>query len=31
MCHLYTMKTTEEKDELNLVTLEQQYSDENKI
>jgi transposase-like protein len=30
MCHIYTMKTTEEKDELNLITLAQQYSDEDK-
>ncbi len=28
MCHIYTMNTTEEKDELNLITLAQQYSDE---
>ena len=31
MCHLYcNMKTTEEKDELNLMTLAQEYSDEDK-
>jgi hypothetical protein len=29
MCHIYhRMKITEEKDELNLITLAQQYSDE---
>ena len=27
MCHLYHVKTNEEKDELNLITLAQQYSD----
>jgi len=30
MCHIYYMKTTEEKDELNLITLAQQYSDDDK-
>jgi transposase-like protein len=30
VCHLYHMKTTEEKDELNLITLAQQYSDDDK-
>ena len=31
MCHIYTMKETlEEKDELNLITLAQEYSDEDK-
>ena len=30
MCHLYHMNTTEEKDELNLKTLAQQYSDDDK-
>ncbi len=30
MCHLYRMKTMEEKDELNLITLAQEYSDEDK-
>src|ERR1035437_254674 len=30
MCHLYHMKTNEERDELNLITLAQEYSDEDK-
>ncbi len=30
MCHIYNMKTTEEKDELNLITLAQEYADEDK-
>jgi transposase-like protein len=30
MMHIYYMKTNEEKDELNLITLAQQYSDEDK-
>jgi len=30
MCHLYYMNITEEKDELNLITLAQQYSDDDK-
>jgi transposase-like protein len=30
MCHIYSMKTMEERDELNLMTLAQQYSDEDK-
>lgn len=30
MCHIYRMKTTEEKDELNLITLAQEYADEDK-
>jgi len=30
MCHIYTMKATEEKDELNLITLAQEYSDEDR-
>jgi transposase-like protein len=30
MCHLYRMKETEEKDELNLITLAQEYSDDDK-
>jgi len=28
MCHSYCMKMNEEKDELNLITLAQQYSDD---
>ena len=31
MCHLYCINTTEEKDELNLITLAQQYSDDDKV
>jgi len=30
MLHIYIMKTTEEKDELNLITLAQEYADEDK-
>jgi hypothetical protein len=30
MWHTYYMKETEEKDELNLITLAQQYSDDDK-
>jgi hypothetical protein len=30
MCHINSMTMTEEKDELNLMTLAQQYSDEDK-
>ena len=30
MMHIYRMKTTEQKDELNLITLAQEYSDEDK-
>jgi transposase-like protein len=30
MCHTYCMKEIEEKDELNLITLAQEYSDEDK-
>ena len=30
MCHIYYMKTNEEKDELNLITLAQEYADEDK-
>ena len=30
MCHIYHMKTPEEKDELNLIMLAQQYSDDDK-
>jgi transposase-like protein len=30
MMHIYYMKTTEEKDDLNLITLAQEYSDEDK-
>ena len=28
---MYSTKTTEEKDELNLITLAQQYSDDDKV
>src|SRR5271154_6843187 len=30
MCHIYYMKEIQEKDELNLITLAQEYSDEDK-
>jgi len=30
MCHIYHMNTTEEKDAMNLITLAQQYSDDDK-
>ena len=30
MCHIYRMNMNEEKDELNLVTLAQEYADEDK-
>src|ERR1035437_10439685 len=30
MCHLYRMKTNDEKDELNLITLAREYADEDK-
>ena len=30
MCHLYSMKENEERDELNLISLAQEYSDEDK-
>src|ERR1017187_5120242 len=30
MMHIYSMKTNEEKDELNLITLAQEYADEDK-
>jgi len=30
MCHIYIMKTTEAKNELNLITPAQQYSDDDK-
>src|ERR1017187_64671 len=30
MCHLYRMKETQEKNELNLISLAQEYSDEDK-
>jgi transposase-like protein len=30
MCHIYNMKENEQKDELNLITLAQQYSDDDK-
>jgi len=30
MCHIYHMKENEERDELNLITLAQEYADEDK-
>lgn len=30
MCHNYSVKTIDKKDELNLVTLAQQYADEDR-